>query len=156
MNTLSYGEFIQTFPLFSKAPGDLVRDIISKSVLRSFPSGMFIYSEGDTCSSIAFLLSGEIRVYKTSEGGREITLYEIGKGETCILNASCILSNTPYPANAATVKEGSMLLVPADDFGKLMNTSEDLRHFVFDIMSRRLAVVMAHRRGGFWPDGSQA
>ena len=104
---------------------------------------MLIYSEGDTCADIAFILAGELRVYKAAEGGREITLYEIGRGETCILNASCVLANTSYPANAVSIKEGAMLLLPADDFRKLMETSEAVRHFVFGIMSRRLTTVMA-------------
>ncbi len=143
MNRLSYREFVEAFPALGKAPERHVRDILSAGTLRSFPAGMLLYSEGDACSAIAFLLSGEIRVYKAAEGGREITLYEIGRGETCILNASCILAKTPYPANAVSLKEGSMFLVPADSFGRLMDTSEDMRHFVFEMMSRRLTTVMA-------------
>jgi CRP/FNR family transcriptional regulator len=54
---------------------------------------------------IALILSGEVRVYKASPSLREITLYEIGPGETCILNAFCIISNTSYPANAVTLTD---------------------------------------------------
>lgn len=143
MNSLSYREFIDAFPAFGSLPERTVQDIISGAALKAFPTGMLIYTEGDACSAIAFLLSGEIRVFKTAEGGREITLYEIGRGETCILNASCILADTPYPANAVSLKSGSMLLVSADTFRKLMDLSQEMRYFVFDIMSRRLATVMA-------------
>ncbi|MGO9612350.1 MAG: Crp/Fnr family transcriptional regulator [Dissulfurispiraceae bacterium] len=65
------------------------------------------------------------------------------EGDTCILNASCILSHTTYPANAVSTKGGSMLLLPADDFRGLMETSMEMRHFVFEIMSRRLTAVRA-------------
>jgi CRP/FNR family transcriptional regulator len=58
-------------------------------------------------------LSGEIRVYKIGQTGREITLYEIERGETCILNASCILSGTSYPAHAVTTTDVDLLLVPS-------------------------------------------
>ncbi len=143
MNSILPEDFIRTFPVLRNAPGQLVGDILSKAVLRSFPAGMLLYAEGDACSAIAFILSGEIRVYKAAEGGREITLYEIGSGETCILNASCVLSDTPYPANAVSATEGSMVLVPANDFRRLMETSKEVRHFLFDIMSRRLTTVMA-------------
>ena len=143
MGTISYREFIDTFQELHNAPERVVKDILLKAVIRSFPAGMLIYSEGDTCADIAFILAGELRVYKAAEGGREITLYEIGRGETCILNASCVLANTSYPANAVSIKEGAMLLLPADDFRKLMETSEAVRHFVFGIMSRRLTTVMA-------------
>ena len=74
MNALSHQEFIEIFPAIRNASEALVRDILSKAILRSFPPGMLIYAEGDACSAIAFLLSGEIRVYKAAEGGREIKL----------------------------------------------------------------------------------
>jgi CRP/FNR family transcriptional regulator len=143
MNTITHSEFIDTFHALRNAPEQDIKDILSKAIIRPFPAGTLIYTEGDSCSAIAFLLSGEIRVYKAAEGGREITLYEIGRGETCILNASCILSDTTYPANAVSTKEGAMLLVPSEHFRVLMETSMEVRHFVFDIMSRRLAAVMA-------------
>ena len=143
MKRISREEFTGIFQSLQNAPARLIEDIISRAVLRRFPAGMLIYSEGDACPAIAFVLSGEIRVYKAAEGGREITLYEIGSGETCILNASCVLANTSYSASAVSVKEGEMLLVPADDFRRLMETSEDVRRYLFEIMSRRLATVMA-------------
>jgi CRP/FNR family transcriptional regulator len=143
MDTISYQEFIEVFPTFQNVPEGLIHDILSHASYRKFPAGMLVYSEGDSCSAIALLISGEIRIFKAGEGGREITLYEIGRGETCILNASCILANTPYPANAVSSRDGSMLLIPADDFRRLMETHESIRHFVFRIMSRRLATVMA-------------
>jgi CRP/FNR family transcriptional regulator len=143
MHPLSYEEFITAFPAFRNSPVELSREILSTASYRIFPAGMLLYAEGDTCSAIAFLLSGELRVYKAGEGGREITLYEIRGGETCILNASCILAGTRYPAHAVSVEEGAMLLIPAGDFRRLMDVYDDMRRFVFDIMSRRLALVMA-------------
>ncbi len=143
MNDITPREFAETFQALRNAPEQLLREICSRAMLKPFPAGTLIYSEGDACSAIAFVLSGEIRIYKASEGGREIALYEIGRGETCILNASCVLAHTAYPANAVSAKEGVALLVSADDFRRLMETSKDVRNFVFGIMSRRLATVMA-------------
>ncbi len=136
-------EFIKAFPAFRKSPDALVKEILSSARHQAFPQGVQIYSEGDDCAVIAFVLSGEIRVYKISQTGREITLYEIGPGETCILNASCILSGTSYPANAVTTSEGSMLLIPSADFRRLVAEHEEMRDFVFTLLSRRLSMVMA-------------
>ena len=103
---------------------------------------MQIYWEGDTCHGIAFILSGEIRVYKTGETGREITLYEIGPGETCILNASCILSGKKYPANAVTISPCDVFMLPANELKSLMASHEELRTYIFSILSYRLTSVM--------------
>lgn len=141
MKSLSDREFIETFPLFRGAP-DLISELLSVSRHKTFPGEALIYSEGDSCTAIAFILSGEIRVYKTGSSGREITLYEIGRGESCILNASCILAGMSYPANAVTILGGEMLLVPAGDFRRFIAKYETMRDFVFTLLSRRLSSVM--------------
>jgi CRP/FNR family transcriptional regulator len=81
-------------------------------------------------------------VFKIGETGREITLYEIGPGETCILNASCILSGRTYPANAVSLTDVKILLIPSTAFRKLVDEHETMRDFVFNLLSRRLSSVM--------------
>lgn len=142
METLIRKQFTDAFPLFAKAEEKLTADLLSVARFQKFPKDLQIYREGDGCTAIAFLLSGAVRVYKTGEGGREITLYEIGRGETCILNASCILSNLAYPAQAVATEAGEMLLVPSNDFRRLVADYEAMRNFVFNILSQRLAEVM--------------
>jgi CRP/FNR family transcriptional regulator len=135
-------DFLKTFPHFRTGLKTIVPDLLAESNELSIPRDARIYHEGDACQAIAFVLSGEIRVYKVGETGREITLYEIGPGETCILNASCILAHTSYPANAVAASDASLLLVPAAVFRRLVVEQADMRDFVFSLMSRRLATVM--------------
>lgn len=141
MKTVSADEFIEIFPAFRNNPG-LASEILSRSHYKTFAGNQVIYSEGDACSAIAFIISGEVRVFKIGEGGREITLYEIEKGETCILNASCILAKMSYPAHAVTMLDTELLLIPAGDFRGLLARYEEMRDFVFNLLSRRLTSVM--------------
>lgn len=143
MNTMTPDQFRRVFPAFAESPDEFISDILSVARRHHFPEKAEIYCDGDVCRAIAFLISGEIRVYKTGSGGREITLYEVCSGETCILNASCILSGINYPAHATATVGGEMLLIPAADFRKLIARHEFLRDFVFSVLSRRLAEVMA-------------
>jgi len=139
---MTSNEFIKIFPALSGSPDGLVRELLSASPVRDVPAGVQLYAAGDVCAAIAFVLTGEIRVYKVSENGREITLYEIGQGETCILNASCILSGTSYPANAVTLTAARIMLIPSKIFSRLVAEHEELREFVFSLLSRRLSSVM--------------
>ncbi len=82
-------------------------------------------------------------MYKIGESGREITLYQIGPGETCILNASCILSQAKYPAEAITLSDCTLLMIPAKEFATLVHKNETLRNFVFGLIGERLALIMA-------------
>ncbi|ALC14917.1 cAMP-binding domain of CRP/regulatory subunit of cAMP-dependent protein kinase [Desulfuromonas soudanensis] len=141
MDTRVTEEFISLFPRFRRE-GELVAEILAHARRQAFQADFHLYWEGDSCSAIAFVLAGEVRVYRCGESGREITLYEIGPGETCILNASCILGNNAYPANAVTVSAGEMLLIPAREFRRLLGNYEAMSAFVYSLLSQRLTEVM--------------
>ena len=87
-------------------------------------------------------MSGEIRVYKIGETGREITLYEIYPGETCILNAACILSHRNYPANAVGLVDGTMLYLPEGVFKRLLAEHQVMRTFIFSLFSQRFGEII--------------
>jgi len=134
--------FLKIFPLFRDAPCELVDELIAASVYQQFKKDAYIYMEGDVCPGIAFILSGEIRVYKVGEGGRELTLYEIFPGETCIMNASCILSWQKYPANAIGITDGSMLYLDESVFRGLVARYETMRAFIFKYFSHRFTEII--------------
>ncbi len=142
MLSMTKNEFIKIFPAFSRSDQSLVTALLESGQAKTIPGSAQVYREGDACGSIAFILSGAIRVYKIGQTGKEITLYEIGPGETCILNASCILSGKTYPAHAATLAETTVHLVPSDLFRRLVNEHVPMRDFVFTLLSQRLAGVM--------------
>ncbi|UCG78604.1 MAG: Crp/Fnr family transcriptional regulator [Nitrospirota bacterium] len=142
MGSVSREQFIKAFPGFKKSPDGLVDEILSSAVYKKFSKDTSFYSDGDACEGIGLFLSGEVRVFKIGESGREITLYEIFPGETCILNASCILSKGSYPANAVAVTEGEVLFISGSDFRRLIARHDDMRAFVFSIFSRRFFAIM--------------
>jgi CRP/FNR family transcriptional regulator len=135
-------DFLNIFPEFRQSGRVLIENILQSAAMRTIPAETRIYTEGDSCNAIAFILSGEIRIYRISELGREITLYEIGRGESCILNASCIISGSNYPAHAVSLTAVDMLLVPAATFRKLLDEHSPMRTFIFGLLSKRLASVM--------------
>ena len=80
------------FPLFGKAANDVQTELFEHAALVQIPAHQFICLEGNRCSGIPLVLEGRARVYKLSESGREITLYRVEPGDSCILTASCIMS----------------------------------------------------------------
>ena len=98
-------QFLNIFPFFRNRSRILVENILSSARYRRIPGKTLVKLEGDRCEDFIFMLSGEKRIFKMSETGREITLYEIYAGDICVLNASSILSKTRLPANAATISD---------------------------------------------------
>lgn len=134
-------EIREHFPLFRQHQG-LLLDFVEAGKVIHLSRGHQIYMQGDACQAIAFLFSGAVRVFKCSESGREITLYEIVPGETCILNAACIIGRRGYPANAVTLVDCHALLIPAESFRQLMARHEPLRIFIYSLLGQRLTEIM--------------
>lgn len=142
INQEQYQRLTQALPFLERADIDLEREIRSESVYRRIPAGADVFVEGDRTESIAFLLSGGVRVYKVSETGREITLYRFGLGESCVLTANAILSQQSFPAIATVEQEAEAVMIPAESFRDWVRRYDLWREFVFDLFSQRLLSVM--------------
>ncbi len=135
--------FLEIFPYFRNAPEALVDDILSSSKYASAPENIILNKEGVEVSEFVLLLSGESRVYLASGTGREITLYEMGPGDICVLNASCLLSNTRSPANAVSLTKVECLLMPSSDFFDIISRYKAMQSFVFSRINSSLISVMS-------------
>jgi CRP/FNR family transcriptional regulator len=77
-------------------------------------------------------IEGQTRVFKTSESGREILLYQVGPGETCVLTTSCLMAGSPFPAESTAETDVLLAALPASTFHRLMGASPRFRKFVLD------------------------
>ncbi len=96
------------------------------------PVGTIGYSEGMPCNAYVMRLAGQSRVYKLSSSGREILLYRVGAGETCVLTTTCLLGRSDYPASTVVEEPIRDVIVPAPVFHQLMIESSVFRRFVME------------------------
>ncbi|MDP2246826.1 MAG: Crp/Fnr family transcriptional regulator [Nitrosomonadales bacterium] len=94
------------------------------------PVGTIGYREGTPCGAYVLRLAGQSRVYKMSSSGREILLYRVGRGETCVLTTTCLLGSSDYPASTIVEEPIRDVIVPAAAFNQLMVESQVFRRFV--------------------------
>ncbi|MCB9133924.1 MAG: Crp/Fnr family transcriptional regulator [Anaerolineales bacterium] len=137
-----YQRIARIFPLLQRADPQLVRDFQAAAFFVQIPAGKDVFVEGDRADAIALLMSGEVRVYKIGENGREITLSRFGFGGSCVLTANAILSDQSFPAIATVVHDAEAVMIPAETFRKWVNRYELWREFVFELMSQRLLNVI--------------
>lgn len=77
-------------------------------------------------------IEGQTHVFKTSESGREILLYQVGPGETCVLTTSCLMAGSSFPAESTAETDVLLAALPARAFHRLMGASPRFRKFVLD------------------------
>ena len=92
---------VRSLPIFASASESLLAEVSSRSMLKTIPKGQQIAYEGMSSDWFFVVLSGDIRVYKMSESGKEATLFNISDNESCILTIFSILSQEKFPAFAS-------------------------------------------------------
>jgi hypothetical protein len=80
--------------------------LLAESRIAAVPKGAVIFGPGKAPENLLLLLEGAVRVQQTSESGREVLLYRVAAGESCVLTTACLLAYEDYAA------EG-MVSVPA-------------------------------------------
>ena len=133
---------LAAFPFLNTADEAFRRVFFERGMPARLTAGHFICMEGNQCAHLPLVLSGTARVYKIAESGREITLYRIEPGESCILTASCILSSRDFPAFAIAETDVEAVVIPARDLPSWFNRHEAWRAYLFDLLTRRLASVI--------------
>ena len=91
--------------LLQRAPASERSRFEAAAVNVKLPAGKQMLALRETPGVMAFPVTGTIRVYLVSREGREITLYRIKPGGSCVLTASCILGGSGFPALAEVEKE---------------------------------------------------
>jgi CRP/FNR family transcriptional regulator, anaerobic regulatory protein len=118
-----------------------IEPLLASLQYRDLDAGTMVLREGQACSSVPFVLEGVIRVFKTAESGREISLYRIEAGQVCILSSGCGTGLASFPASVVAEKKTSAAFLKRELFQLLLNEGPTFRSFVFNQYSRRLAEI---------------
>lgn len=102
------------------------------------PQGVTAFHAGDAPQSYLLVLSGVVRVQKLSESGKEIVLYRVEAGQSCILTTSCLLARDLYQAEAITETEVEAVAIPQPAFERAL-ASPGFREFVFASYGERVS-----------------
>ena len=108
------------------------------------PGGTQAYVTGDECRNFLLLLNGNIRIYASGRGGREIVLYRIQPGEFCILSLVSFLQGSTFPANAVTENQVQALVMDRNIFIRAMKKSPALNDIMMMELSNRFLESINH------------
>ncbi|GAB4267963.1 MAG: Crp/Fnr family transcriptional regulator [Pararhodobacter sp.] len=102
------------------------------------PRGALLFGPGDIAKGFAVVLSGRIEVSLTGPSGREILLYAVEPGQSCIQTTLGLLGDEPYSGEAQTASPVRLVMIPAPLFHALMDRAPPFRTFVFRAMATRM------------------
>ncbi len=133
---------LNRFSMYRQASPALQREMAARAKPLHIEEQVLLVREGSVCADFALVACGRLRVFKRAETGREITLYHVGDGETCLVNMLCVFADVPSPASAVAETACDVLTVPAQVFRDWVAQHDVVRDHVFSTMAARFTDLM--------------
>lgn len=134
--------WIDRFPDLAALPPADQRLLTERAAKVTLPSGTTVFAPGVAAESFLLVLEGTVRVQQASPGGREIVLYRVTGGETCIMTTACLLSDEDYSAEGTAEGEVVAIAIPKAAFEEAIARSAGFRRLVFADYSHRISDLM--------------
>lgn len=134
-------QLLTLYPALAGLPEARIAQLL-QAPTASLPAGTTVFSENQPCAGFPLLLAGSIKVVKQAASGRELMLYRVTPGGSCIISSSCLLGRSDYNARGIAETPLSLLLLPVGEFARLLVDHTPFRDFVFHLFAERIGELM--------------
>lgn len=108
----------------------------------SLPARSVLLHQQAQCDSFVLLLEGTVRIYQLAEDGREITLYRIAPGDTCVMTLASLIHGCPFKAFAEADSDIEALALSLADFREAMDISPVFRDWVMGSLTNSFCAML--------------
>ncbi|WP_113662169.1 Crp/Fnr family transcriptional regulator [Pedobacter nanyangensis] len=134
-------EQLEQIPEFKSSPG-LVEKLNQYSIRKTYQAGSVILNENASIRSIPMVVRGTLKVIRTEEDGREILLYYIKAGESCIMSFLGGLHNETSKVRAEVEEDAEILFLPTDKVSLLIREYPQWLDYIFRLYHKRFEELL--------------
>jgi CRP/FNR family transcriptional regulator len=121
----------------------LRKEVESFGLVRKFEAGSTLVNENSYIQYIPIVLKGVIRVTRTEEDGRELLLYYIEPGESCIMSFLGGLHNDTSKIKAIIEEDAEILLIPVQKASDWIKQFPEWTDFIFKLYHKRFEELLS-------------
>ncbi len=130
------------YPALASLPAGQLAALLPPGAIMQLPAGTQVFAEHQPCQGFPLVLEGSIKVIKLAANGRELMLYRVMPGGSCIISSSCLLGHSDYNARGIAETPLTLLALPVSTFTTLMVEHAPFRDFVFHLFADRIGELM--------------
>lgn len=125
-----------------KSSPELVEKLNAHSIHKSYEAGSVILNENSHIRSIPIVVKGSIRVIRTEEDGREILLYYIKAGESCIMSFLGGMHNETSKVRAEVEEDAEILFLPLTKVALFIKEYPQWLDYIFRLYHKRFEELL--------------
>lgn len=122
---------------------ELLEKLRTEGPVRTLTPDTVMLDENDYIKSIPIVLSGSIKVFRQDEDGREILLYYIKPGESCIMSLLGAATNTTSKIKAVVEDQAEVLMLPIHKASDLIRENPRWLEFIFQLYNKRFEELLS-------------
>ncbi len=122
--------------LFSSLNSLLIKEIVDSCQAVDIEKNTEVMREGQYVKMIPLVTKGLVKVFMRYHD-KELLLYYIQPGETCIMSFDACLQNKPSRIYAVTEEDSTVLLLPAENVFRWMKKYPDMNSMFFSQYNSR-------------------
>ncbi|MCA1801622.1 MAG: Crp/Fnr family transcriptional regulator [Rhodothermaceae bacterium] len=126
---------------FGTSPG-IVSELMKHGIVKKLKEGDILLQENAFISSIPIILKGSVKVYQTDDDLREMLLYYLKEGETCLMSVFGAMYREMSKVKAVANEASEVLLVPVDKLGYLAKEHPEWINYIFRIYHQRFQELL--------------
>lgn len=126
---------------FTSSP-ELVEKLYQYGVTKTYQEGDIILDENSSIRSIPIVMKGMMKVIRTEEDGREILLYYIKAGESCIMSFLGGMHNEKSIVKAEVEEDTEILFLPIDKVSLFIKEYPEWLDYIFRLYHKRFEELL--------------
>jgi CRP/FNR family transcriptional regulator len=127
--------------LFANLDAPELENLAKRAAVRQYRAGESLFVEGEACSGFYVVVTGRVRIFKTSPNGREYVLAIETAGNS--LAELPVFDGGPYPASAAALEDSQLIFISRDDFRTFCLVHPAVALQVIQVVGTRLRRLVA-------------
>src|SRR5678816_3844902 len=135
-SAFTQGQTLSKVPIFSGLAENELSFLAQRALPRHYLAGEIIFGEGEPCSGLYVVVSGHVRIFKTSASGREQVLSIDGPGSS--VAELPVFDGGEYPASVTAVDNATVLFVSKQAFQELCLAHPQVALKVLRVVGGRL------------------
>ena len=125
-----------------KSSPELIAKLYANSIMKTYEAGSVILNENAHIRAIPIVTKGSMKVIRTEEDGREILLYYIKAGESCIMSFLGGMHNETSKVKAEVEEDAEILFLPIDKVSLFIKEYPQWLDYIFRLYHKRFEELL--------------
>lgn len=130
------------FPVLSELSPEALSSVINGGVMACYAPGTLLAKNDKLCPFVPLVVSGSLRIFISSEEGREITLYHANPGDCCLMGIACRMKAGVFPAEVEVEQESELFTIPSALYERYLEPNVMWNRFLFASLYEGMYVSM--------------